>query len=212
MLLISWERSKTVGGQSRGAGSVRRPIAKQDRGGAESWSFWQRDRPDHGVDQTRWVTSDWVKRPLVGFYVCGLRKKTFTLRCGWGEAWWISPTRQQHRQHVETPPLLHQGQRRDSNRGQCLRFVAILLCVRFSPNRRRSNYFWTSGINDGVAAVVLMSQSEAERRGLKPLARVVSSAQAGLDPAVMGTGPIPAIRAAVRNPDRNEMQEHWTHL
>lgn len=54
-----------------------------------------------------------------------------------------------------------------------------------------------SGINDGAAAVVLMSQSEAERRGLKPLARVVSSAQAGLDPAVMGTGPIPAIRAAL---------------
>lgn len=43
-----------------------------------------------------------------------------------------------------------------------------------------------------------MSQSEAEKRGIKPLARVVSSAQAGLDPAVMGTGPIPAIRTAVR--------------
>ncbi|XP_068609545.1 acetyl-CoA acetyltransferase, cytosolic isoform X2 [Brachionichthys hirsutus] len=54
-----------------------------------------------------------------------------------------------------------------------------------------------SGINDGAAATVLMSQSEAARRGLKPMARIVSSAQAGLDPAVMGTGPIPAIRNAV---------------
>ncbi|CAG03628.1 unnamed protein product, partial [Tetraodon nigroviridis] len=54
-----------------------------------------------------------------------------------------------------------------------------------------------SGINDGAAAVVLMSQSEADKRGIKPLARVVSSAQAGLEPAVMGAGPIPAIRTAV---------------
>ncbi|XP_072302581.1 acetyl-CoA acetyltransferase, cytosolic-like [Eucyclogobius newberryi] len=54
-----------------------------------------------------------------------------------------------------------------------------------------------SGINDGAAAVVLMSQSEAKTRGLKPLARVVSWAQAGLEPSVMGTGPIPAIRKAV---------------
>ncbi|XP_020783272.1 acetyl-CoA acetyltransferase, cytosolic [Boleophthalmus pectinirostris] len=54
-----------------------------------------------------------------------------------------------------------------------------------------------SGINDGAAAVVLMSQSEAQSRGLKPLARVVSWAQAGLDPSIMGTGPIPAIRKAV---------------
>ncbi|XP_068199042.1 acetyl-CoA acetyltransferase, cytosolic [Antennarius striatus] len=54
-----------------------------------------------------------------------------------------------------------------------------------------------SGINDGAAAAVLMGQSEAERRGLKPMARIVSSAQAGLDPSIMGTGPIPAIRKAV---------------
>lgn len=59
-------------------------------------------------------------------------------------------------------------------------------------------YFPNSGINDGAAAVVLMSQSEAEKRGVKPLARIVSSAQVGLDPAIMGTGPIPAIRTAVR--------------
>lgn len=53
-----------------------------------------------------------------------------------------------------------------------------------------------------------MSQSEAEKRGVKPLARIVSSAQVGLDPAVMGTGPIPAIRAAVRTRDGNKTREH----
>ncbi|XP_054474528.1 acetyl-CoA acetyltransferase, cytosolic [Anoplopoma fimbria] len=55
----------------------------------------------------------------------------------------------------------------------------------------------SSGINDGAAATVLMSQSEAVKRGLKPMARIVSWAQAGLDPSIMGTGPIPAIRKAV---------------
>ncbi|XP_070705029.1 acetyl-CoA acetyltransferase, cytosolic [Pempheris klunzingeri] len=54
-----------------------------------------------------------------------------------------------------------------------------------------------SGINDGAAATVLMSQSEAEMRAVKPMARIVSWAQAGLDPSIMGTGPIPAIRKAV---------------
>ncbi|MFW6027704.1 MAG: acetyl-CoA C-acetyltransferase [bacterium] len=54
-----------------------------------------------------------------------------------------------------------------------------------------------SGINDGAAAVVLMTAKEAERRGLEPLARIVSWAQAGVDPAVMGTGPIPATRRAL---------------
>jgi acetyl-CoA C-acetyltransferase len=54
-----------------------------------------------------------------------------------------------------------------------------------------------SGINDGAAAVVLMSQSEAKRRGIEPLARIVSWAQAGVDPAIMGTGPIPASKRAL---------------
>lgn len=54
-----------------------------------------------------------------------------------------------------------------------------------------------SGINDGAAAVVLMSAEEAEKRGLTPLARIVSWAQAGVDPAIMGTGPIPATRTAL---------------
>ncbi len=54
-----------------------------------------------------------------------------------------------------------------------------------------------SGINDGAAALVLMSASEAARRGLKPLARIAAFATAGVDPAVMGTGPIPATRKAL---------------
>ncbi|KAJ7315084.1 Acetyl-CoA acetyltransferase, cytosolic [Desmophyllum pertusum] len=56
----------------------------------------------------------------------------------------------------------------------------------------------TSGINDGSAAVVLMSYAEATRRGVVPLARIVSWGQAGVDPAVMGTGPIPATRKALQ--------------
>ena len=54
-----------------------------------------------------------------------------------------------------------------------------------------------SGINDGAAVTVLMSEAEAERRGLTPLARIVSWATAGVDPAIMGTGPIPASRKAL---------------
>ena len=55
-----------------------------------------------------------------------------------------------------------------------------------------------SGINDGAAAVVLMSAKEADRRGLKPLALIKSWAQAGVDPKIMGTGPIPASRLALK--------------
>jgi acetyl-CoA C-acetyltransferase len=54
-----------------------------------------------------------------------------------------------------------------------------------------------SGINDGAGAVVLMTASEAARRGVKPLARIAAWATAGVDPAVMGTGPIPATRKAL---------------
>jgi acetyl-CoA C-acetyltransferase len=54
-----------------------------------------------------------------------------------------------------------------------------------------------SGINDGAAAVVLMSAEEAEQRGIKPLARIVSWAHAGVDPSIMGTGPIPASKKAL---------------
>ena len=55
-----------------------------------------------------------------------------------------------------------------------------------------------SGINDGAAAVVLMRASEAAKLGKTPLARIVSWAQAGVDPSIMGTGPIPASRAALK--------------
>jgi len=54
-----------------------------------------------------------------------------------------------------------------------------------------------SGINDGAAALVLMSAKDAAARGLTPLARIASWAQAGVDPKVMGSGPIPASRAAL---------------
>ncbi len=54
-----------------------------------------------------------------------------------------------------------------------------------------------SGINDGAAAVVLMTEAEAARRGLTPMARIVSWATAGVDPALMGTGPIPSSRRAL---------------
>jgi acetyl-CoA C-acetyltransferase len=55
-----------------------------------------------------------------------------------------------------------------------------------------------SGINDGAAALVLMKASEAAKLGKTPLARIASWAQAGVDPKVMGTGPIPASRAALK--------------
>ncbi len=54
-----------------------------------------------------------------------------------------------------------------------------------------------SGINDGAAVTVLMSEEEAARRGITPMARIVSWATAGVDPAIMGTGPIPASRKAL---------------
>jgi len=54
-----------------------------------------------------------------------------------------------------------------------------------------------SGINDGAAAVVLMTEADAAKRGIKPLARIASWATAGVDPSIMGTGPIPASRKAL---------------
>jgi acetyl-CoA C-acetyltransferase len=55
-----------------------------------------------------------------------------------------------------------------------------------------------SGINDGAAAVVLMTEAEAAKRGITPLVRIVSWATAGVDPQIMGTGPIPASRKALQ--------------
>jgi len=54
-----------------------------------------------------------------------------------------------------------------------------------------------SGINDGAAVTLLMTADEAGRRGIEPLARIVSYATVGVDPAIMGTGPIPASRKAL---------------
>ena len=54
-----------------------------------------------------------------------------------------------------------------------------------------------SGINDGAAVVILMSAAEAAKRGITPLARIASWASVGVDPAIMGSGPIPASRAAL---------------
>ena len=55
-----------------------------------------------------------------------------------------------------------------------------------------------SGINDGAAAVVLMSNDEAKKRSLKPLARIISWATCGVDPSLMGSGPIPASKKALK--------------
>jgi acetyl-CoA C-acetyltransferase len=55
-----------------------------------------------------------------------------------------------------------------------------------------------SGLNDGAAVAVVMSAAEAAKRGITPLARIVSWATAGVDPAIMGTGPIPASRKALQ--------------
>ncbi len=55
-----------------------------------------------------------------------------------------------------------------------------------------------SGINDGAAVLILMSARDAEKRGLEPLARIASFATAGVDPAIMGSGPIPASRLALQ--------------
>jgi acetyl-CoA C-acetyltransferase len=54
-----------------------------------------------------------------------------------------------------------------------------------------------SGINDGAAAVVIISEKEAARRGMEPLARIVSSAIAGVEPSIMGWGPVPAVKKAL---------------
>jgi acetyl-CoA C-acetyltransferase len=61
-----------------------------------------------------------------------------------------------------------------------------------------------SGINDGAAAVVVMSGEEAEKRGITPLAKIVSWATCGVDPSIMGTGPIPASRLALE-------RAGWSH-
>ena len=67
----------------------------------------------------------------------------------------------------------------------------------FDPKEGSVTAANASGINDGAAAVVLMTAEEAKKRGIKPLARIVSWAHAGVDPSIMGTGPIPASKKAL---------------
>ena len=75
---------------------------------------------------------------------------------------------------------------------------------RLRPAFRRSGTVTagnSSGLNDGSAALLLMSEEKADELGLKPLARWVSSAAAGVDPRTMGLGPIPATRKALKRAD-----------
>lgn len=67
----------------------------------------------------------------------------------------------------------------------------------FDPKEGSVTAANASGINDGAAVVVLMTAAEAKKRGIKPLARIVSWANAGVDPSIMGTGPIPASKKAL---------------
>ncbi len=67
----------------------------------------------------------------------------------------------------------------------------------FDPKEGTVTAANASGINDGAAAVVLMSAAEAAKRGITPMARIVSWAHAGVDPSIMGTGPIPASKKAL---------------
>jgi acetyl-CoA C-acetyltransferase len=67
----------------------------------------------------------------------------------------------------------------------------------FDPKEGTVTAANASGINDGAAVVLLMTAGEAKKRGLKPLARIASWAQAGVDPSIMGTGPIPASKKAL---------------
>jgi acetyl-CoA C-acetyltransferase len=67
----------------------------------------------------------------------------------------------------------------------------------FNPKEGTVTAANASGLNDGAGAVVLMTAAEAEKRGLEPLGRIVSWAQAGVDPSIMGTGPIPASKKAL---------------
>ena len=60
-----------------------------------------------------------------------------------------------------------------------------------------------SGLNDGSAAVLLMKESTANELDLKPLARIVSWATVGVDPSIMGIGPVPAVKKALENANWN---------
>jgi acetyl-CoA C-acetyltransferase len=74
----------------------------------------------------------------------------------------------------------------------------------FDPKEGTVTAANASGINDGAAVVVLMTLAEAKKRGIKPLARIVSWATTGVDPSIMGTGPISASKKALE-------KAGWTH-
>jgi acetyl-CoA C-acetyltransferase len=67
----------------------------------------------------------------------------------------------------------------------------------FDPKEGTVTAANASGINDGAAVVVLMTESEAKKRGITPMAKIVSWASVGVDPSIMGTGPIPASKKAL---------------
>jgi acetyl-CoA C-acetyltransferase len=75
--------------------------------------------------------------------------------------------------------------------------AAAKLKPAFKPDGGTVTAANASGINDGAAALVIMTAAEANKRGITPLARIASWASRGVDPSVMGTGPIPASRAAL---------------
>jgi len=67
------------------------------------------------------------------------------------------------------------------------------------PDKYIHDVCHSTGLGDGAAAVIVMKKSEAARRGLTPLAHIVSWAQTGIEPSIMGVGPISAIKQAVSN-------------
>ena len=80
--------------------------------------------------------------------------------------------------------------------GQTIEGIAKLRPA-FDPKEGTVTAANASGLNDGGAALVLMTAAEAKKRGIKPLARIVSYATVGVDPSIMGTGPIPASKKAL---------------
>lgn len=89
--------------------------------------------------------------------------------------------------------------------------MGLLQLYTFENNKHKAIIHYSAGLNDGAAAVILMKKSEAARRGLTPLAHIVSWAQAGLDPSIMGIGPVSAIKKAVSNIRRN-VTDHFEIL
>lgn len=95
------------------------------------------------------------------------------------------------------------GRRLLLDRDQCVRADTTLAALAalepaFMPKVGTVTAGNSSPLNDGAAALLLMSQASAERLNLKPLVRVVATAVAGVEPSVMGTGPVPAVKKALK--------------